>query len=82
MDAKKDRRGEDEAAQLLEGMTRLIVAKGKKVLEWDLTKQPPTAEEIRKNVLGPSGNLRAPTAVRGKTVLVGFNDDVYDSGLN
>ena len=28
-------------------------------------------------MLGPTGNLRAPTARVGKTVLVGFNDDSY-----
>ena len=58
------------------------MAKGKKVLEWDLKKEPPTSEELLKHVIGRSGNLRAPTAVRGKTVLVGFNDEVYESGLN
>ena len=28
-------------------------------------------------MLGPTGNLRAPTAVVGKTVVVGFNADLY-----
>ena len=28
-------------------------------------------------MLGPTGNLRAPTARVGKTVLVGFNEDAY-----
>jgi len=28
-------------------------------------------------MLGPTGNLRAPTARVGKTLLVGFNDEVY-----
>jgi hypothetical protein len=31
-------------------------------------------------MLGPTGNLRAPTARVGKTLVVGFNEDVY-SGL-
>ena len=30
-------------------------------------------------MLGPTGNLRAPTAVVGRTVLVGFNEDAYGS---
>jgi len=30
-------------------------------------------------MLGPSGNLRAPTIRRGKTLLVGFNEDLYGS---
>jgi len=32
-------------------------------------------------MLGPTGNLRAPTIVRGKTVLVGFNEEVYRDAL-
>lgn len=28
-------------------------------------------------MLGPTGNLRAPCLVVGKTVLVGFNDEAY-----
>ena len=28
-------------------------------------------------MLGPTGNLRAPCLVAGKTVVVGFNDEVY-----
>jgi len=28
-------------------------------------------------VLGPSGNLRAPTLLVGDTVVVGFHEDVY-----
>jgi hypothetical protein len=31
-------------------------------------------------MLGPTGNLRAPTLRAGKTVLVGFNDETY-SGI-
>jgi hypothetical protein len=29
------------------------------------------------HLLGPTGNLRAPTARIGKTLLVGFNADAY-----
>lgn len=28
-------------------------------------------------MLGSTGNLRAPTAVVGKNLLVGFNEDAY-----
>lgn len=28
-------------------------------------------------MLGPTGNLRAPTLITGKTVIVGFNDEAY-----
>jgi hypothetical protein len=32
-------------------------------------------------MLGPTGNLRAPTIRRGKTVLVGFNEDLFAEKL-
>jgi hypothetical protein len=34
-----------------------------------------------KHLLGPSGNLRAPTSRRGKTLLVGFHEDEFTSIL-
>lgn len=32
-------------------------------------------------MLGPTGNLRAPTLRVGKTVLVGFDQDTYENAL-
>ncbi len=58
-------------------MTKLVVAKGKKVVEIDLKKDRPDDDELTKLMLGPTGNLRAPTMKVGKTVLVGFNEDAY-----
>ena len=34
-------------------------------------------KEVVEAMLGPTGNLRAPCLKVGKTVIVGFNDDVY-----
>ncbi len=31
------------------------------------------------HMLGPTGNLRAPAIRRGKTLLVGFNEEAYAS---
>ncbi len=36
-------------------------------------------DEVVEAMLGPTGNLRAPTLVSGKTVLVGFNEEAYRS---
>lgn len=33
------------------------------------------------HLLGPTGNLRAPAIVRGKTLLVGFNEGVYAQSM-
>ena len=39
------------------------------------------AADLVAAMLGPTGNLRAPTARVGKTVVVGFNEDVYSDVL-
>lgn len=77
IDAKKQRYGAEEAVALLKGMSKMVVAKGKKVTEVNLKKDRPSDEDLAKLMLGPTGNLRAPTMKIGKTVLVGFNADAY-----
>jgi hypothetical protein len=37
--------------------------------------------DILQHVMGPSGNLRAPTLRVSDEFLVGFNADIYDSWL-
>lgn len=37
-----------------------------------------SGKELAEVVLGPTGNLRAPTLRRGKTWIVGFNDELYE----
>jgi arsenate reductase-like glutaredoxin family protein len=59
-------------------VNHLLVAKGKKLVELNLKKDDPTEEEILKLILGPTGNLRAPTLIVGKKLLVGFNEEMYD----
>ncbi len=62
---------------MLEGVSSLVVAKGKKVTQVSLTKDAPEGDELAKLLLGPTGNLRAPTARVGKKLLVGFNEEAY-----
>jgi len=70
----------DDAKKLLKGASRLLVAKGKKVNEFDIGSRIPS--ETVAAMLGPTGNLRAPTAIVGKTVLVGFNDEAYANAFD
>ncbi len=58
-----------------------MVAKGKQTLVYDMKKAPPEREDLIKVVLGPTGNLRAPTLKKGKTALVGFNEESYEGHL-
>ena len=50
------------------------MAKGKKVSEFKGGRA--TADAVAA-MLGPTGNLRAPTIRMGKKLLVGFNEDAF-----
>ncbi len=66
---------------LLDGISKLHVAKGKKIVQVDLKKDRPDDDTLAGLLLGPTGNLRAPTFRRGKTLIVGFNEDMYSDLL-
>ena len=57
-------------------MSVIHVARGKKVVTIDM-KDAPDDETLVGYLLGPSGNLRAPTIRKGKTLYVGFSEEAY-----
>ena len=81
VDATKNRYDADAALTLLSGVTRLVAMKGKKVEVFDLKKARPADAELLARLMGPTGNLRAPTARVGTTLLVGFNEEAYEEVL-
>ena len=52
--------------------------KGKKVNYLNLKTDKPDEDAILALLLGPTGNLRAPTLRKGKTLVVGFNQEAYE----
>lgn len=80
MDAKKVRKGRDEALALAKAAKRVVVAKGKQVLTFDMA-EPPDDDALAAALLGPTGNLKAPTLRVGGTLLVGFGDAAYAVAL-
>jgi arsenate reductase-like glutaredoxin family protein len=62
---------------LAKGASRLVVAKGKKVVEFDLKQNRPDDDTLVDHMLGPTGNLRAPTIRKGATLYIGFSEDAY-----
>lgn len=64
-----------DAKSLLDDASKLIAMKGKKVSEFDVSSK--VSDDAIEAMLGPTGNLRAPTIKAGKTYLVGFNEDVF-----
>lgn len=71
--------GREDAAELLAGADRLVVAKGKRIREFEAPSS--RDEDALTAMLGPTGNLRAPTVRVGKTLLVGFNEECYSEIL-
>ncbi len=69
----------DAALALLEGMTDLVVTKGRKVERFDLRGDRPSDADLLAVVLGRSGKLRAPAMRTGATLVVGYNATLLES---
>jgi arsenate reductase-like glutaredoxin family protein len=80
-DARKDRRDPKQALELAKQATKIIVAKGKNVVTFDMKLDPPDDTTLLAHLIGPTGNLRAPAILKGKTLLIGFNQGAYKEGL-
>jgi hypothetical protein len=77
-DAGKERKGRADALALAKTVTKIVVVgKGKKVITIDLKKDAPDDDTLAGYLLGPTGNLRAPTLSVGNTLYVGFSEEVY-----
>lgn len=75
-DAKTVRFPPAAALELLAGIDTIVAMKGAKVDTLKLRDEPGDAA-ILALIIGPTGNLRAPTARIGKTLYVGFNETIY-----
>jgi hypothetical protein len=71
--------GRKEATEIAKAATRLLVSKGNKLSEFKTVGGP--SQQAIDAMLGPTGNLRAPTLRVGKTILVGFNHETYADAL-
>jgi arsenate reductase-like glutaredoxin family protein len=67
--------------KLTQEVSEIIAAKGKKVVRLHLGKDKPSRDDLLAVLLGPSGNLRAPTVRKGKKLLVGFDAGAYSEVL-
>ena len=81
VDAGKERKGRDEALKLARTAATVVVARGKKVVRFDMKREPPDDETLAAYLLGPTGNLKAPTLRVGDTLLVGFGEAAYQQVL-
>jgi len=80
VDASK-KLGEQEALKLAKQADHIYASKGTKTVYLDMKADKPSNAEILDVMLGPTGNLRAPTIRKGRTLLIGFNQDNYKKVL-
>ena len=76
-DAGKNRLGREEALKLARSVKRIVTGRGKNSVVLDVTKGALDDETLVGHILGPTGNLKAPTLRVGDTLLVGFNEEAY-----
>lgn len=69
----------DDAAAILAGSSRVIVAKGRQLESFETAGE--VDDEILDRFLGSTGNLRAPLIRSGETTLVGFNEEAWTEVL-
>jgi arsenate reductase-like glutaredoxin family protein len=76
-DAKKATIKGDAALSVLKDVDEIYVAKGKRIVHVDLRRDKPPRAELLGLLLGPTGNLRAPTLRKKRTLIVGFDETTY-----
>ena len=81
VDARKTTLKEKEALALIQEVDEIYASKGKRVVHLDLRKEKPGRAALLGLLLGPTGNLRAPTLRKGRTLLVGFDEAAYATVL-
>jgi arsenate reductase-like glutaredoxin family protein len=77
VNATKVRYSAADAIKLLDGIDKFIAMRGAKMVTFDLKKDRPTDDVLLAHLMGPTGNLRAPTARLGKLLVVGFNEATF-----
>ena len=75
VDARRTRIGPSTLSTVVEGASTVLVSNGRKVARYDLKASGRGPSEMYARMVGPTGNLRAPTLRRGGLVVVGYHAD-------
>lgn len=75
LDARRTRIGPSGVAAVVENAKTVLVSDGRTVRRYDLEKKPQERGDMLARMVGPTGNLRAPTIRRNGLVVVGFHRD-------
>ncbi len=77
VDARKNTITQDKVDSVLARVNQIYSCKGNKVDHINLSDKAHDQESILKLIIGPTGNLRAPSIIIDKTLLVGFNEETF-----
>ncbi len=75
VDARKTRLGPSDLGKVLEGVRTVVASNGRTLRRFDLGAKECDRTELLSRMIGPSGNLRAPTVRRGRLLIVGYHAD-------
>lgn len=80
VDARERRLAADAACELARQAAVLIASRGRSSTRYEM-RGAVAEDELRRGILGPTGNLRAPTARVGDVLLVGFEPRAWSATL-
>jgi arsenate reductase-like glutaredoxin family protein len=75
VDARRTRIGPSALSKVVDGAKTVLVSNGRSVARYDLKGSGRASSEMYARMVGPTGNLRAPTLKRGGLVVVGYHAD-------
>lgn len=62
---------------MLKDLDVIYATKARSLVRFDLKKDRPSPELLLSVLIGRTGNLRSPTLRKGRTLIVGFNEEMY-----
>lgn len=77
-DARKVRFDRPTAIALARKAKVVIASRGNTVVRFDMRKSPPDDDTLAKSIVGPTGNLKAPTLRLRDRLIVGFCAAAYE----
>jgi hypothetical protein len=77
VDARKEKIDSETAWDMFKKNETVVIGSGKKFSVYKPVEK--NRAMILKSAIGRSGSLRAPSLIVGQTLVVGFNEDMYET---
>lgn len=76
-DARVERFDRAAVLKLLRDLKRVVATRGRAIRDFSLDDPDVDLDQVADLLIGPSGNLRAPTIRIGRTLITGFSESLY-----